>query len=303
MSLKSGLRIGGSPPSYQNDGPARNRPLSFPIFLALLLAAALHAGWNALVRRDADRNAAAIAVAGGGAVVSFLVLPFLPPIAAAAIPFVLMSSIIHILYYALIISAYRHGELSVVYPIMRGLAPLIVTVIGTILIEPATPAAFIGVAIVAVGITSLGVEGMRRSRVGIPAALANAVVIAGYTLVDGLGARQSGAPVSYTAWILVGGGVATVGWRYLRDGQAVVSMISPRIALGLAGGVMGLGAYGIALWAMTLAPIGAVAAVRESSVLFATALGAVLLHERFGILRWAAAVLVVAGLALIKLGG
>ena len=108
------------------------------------------------------------------------------------------------------------------------------------------------------------------------------MVIAAYTLVDGLGARASGAPATYTAWILVGGGVLTFGWNVFRFGTPVLRATRDRILLGLAGGVMGFGAYAIALWAMTVAPIGAVAAVRESSVLFAAALGAIFLGERFG---------------------
>src|SRR5438046_9965562 len=109
--------------------------LSLALVLTLLAAAALHAGWNLLVRRDADRSAAAVAVAGGGTVVGLLLVPFLPAMELAAVPYVLASSSVHILYYALIASAYRHGELSVVYPIMRGMAPVIVTLAGMLFID------------------------------------------------------------------------------------------------------------------------------------------------------------------------
>jgi drug/metabolite transporter (DMT)-like permease len=191
----------------------------------------------------------------------------------------------------------------VVYPIMRGLAPLIVSIATALFIEPTRPAVFAGVAIVAVGIVLLGADGWRHGRAGIGPAVANAVVIAAYTILDGLGARTSGAPATYTAWILVGGGVGAVAWQLAVHGKPLFAMVVRRAPLGLAGGLMGFGAYGIVLWAMTVAPIGAVAAVRESSVLFATALGALALHERFGIWRWLAAGLVVAGLAVVKLGG
>ncbi len=127
----------------------------------------------------------------------------------AAIPYVLASSSIHVLYYALVASAYRHGELSVVYPIMRGLAPVIVTTVGAFFIEVPSPQAFAGVLIVGIGIVSLGVEGLRRGPAGIAAAVANAAVIAGYTLIDGLGARVSAAPAAYTAWLIAGGGIAS----------------------------------------------------------------------------------------------
>ena len=273
------------------------------VFSALLAAALLHAGWNALVRRDPDRTAATVAVAVGGVAVGLAVAPFLPPMNLGAIPFVLGSSCFHIVYYALIARAYRHADLSVAYPIMRGLAPLIVTVVGaTFLGEFVGTLQFVGIAIVTAGIVTLGLDGWRGGKAGIGVALLNAVVIAAYTLVDGLGARASGAPATYTAWILVGGGMLTLGWNLLRLGTPVLQATRNRILLGLSGGVMGFGAYAIALWAMTIAPIGAVAAVRENSVLFAAALGAIFLGERFGPARWVAAALVVAGLALVRFG-
>jgi drug/metabolite transporter (DMT)-like permease len=278
--------------------------MSLTVFLALLGAALLHAGWNALVRRDTDRNAATVAVAAGGIVVGLAVAPFLPPMDPAAIPYVLGSSFFHILYYTLIARAYGHADLSVAYPIMRGLAPVIVAVIGAAFLgEAVGTLQFAGIVVVAAGIVSLGLDGWRTAKTGIAAALLNALVIAGYTLVDGLGARASDAPATYTAWILVGGGVLTLAWNLLLQGTPVFHAIRERILLGLSGGVMGFGAYAIALWAMTIAPIGAVAAVRESSVLFAAALGAIFLGERFGPARWAAAVLVLAGLVMVRSGG
>jgi drug/metabolite transporter (DMT)-like permease len=185
---------------------------------------------------------------------------------------------------------------------MRGLAPLIVTLAAVVLIEPASARVLFGVAVVTCGIVALGADGLRRQH-AIGSALANAFVIAGYTLVDGLGARISGAPETYVAWVLVAAGAITLGSRIWRQGRVVLTGLSKRVPLALVGGAMTYGAYGIALWAMTVAPIGAVAAVRESSVLFATAIGAVLLGERFGPVRWLAAGLVVAGLVLVKGAG
>ncbi|MBN8996360.1 MAG: EamA family transporter [Rhizobiales bacterium] len=276
--------------------------MSLAVFCALLAAAALHAGWNALVRRDSDRDASAVAVAAGSAVVGIVLVPFLAAPAPAAVPYILASSALQMIYYLLVGLAYRSGELSIVYPIMRGLAPLIASLLGAFFVEPAAASLIIGAGVLGLGIISLGAEGLRRSRAGIGAALLNACVIATYTIVDGLGARISGEPATYTAWILFGGGIATVLWRLWLRGAPLAHAIMQRAGLGLAGGVMGFAAYGIALWAMTLAPIGAVAAVRESSVLFATALGAIVLHERFGAWRWLSTGLVLAGLVIVKLG-
>jgi drug/metabolite transporter (DMT)-like permease len=276
--------------------------MSIGIFAALIFAALLHAGWNALVRRDDDRNAAAMAVAAGGVVVGLVLVPLLPAMAATAAPYVIGSSFIHVVYYALIARAYRHGDLSVAYPVMRGLAPLLTSIAAAIFIERPGGIVLAGVAVVAVGIVSLGIDGLRRRHRGLAAPLANAFVIAGYTLVDGLGARASGAPETYVAWILIGG-LVTVAFQFAMQGGAAAGRLASRWQLALASGIMSYGAYGIALWAMTIAPIGAVAAIRESSVLFATALGSVMLHEKFGAVRWVAALLVVAGLTLVKVGG
>jgi len=278
--------------------------LSLPVFAALLVAAFLHAVWNAIVRGDTDRRAAATAVAVGGGVVGAVLLPFLPPMDLAAAPYAIVTSFIHIGYFALVARAYAQGELSVVYPVMRGLAPLIVTGLAAIFIETPPPIVVLGIAIVAGGIVLLGVERIRAGSFGLIPAIANAFVIALYTLVDGLGARVSGAPETYVAWILVGAGILTVVWQMLLQGRNKVwSQIRSRAKVGIAAGLMSYGAYAIALWAMTFTAIGAVAAVRESSVLFAAAIGAIALHERFGWTRWASAVLVVAGLVLVKFGG
>lgn len=276
--------------------------MSLGVFAILLVAAVLHAGWNALVRRDPDRGAAATAVAAGGAVVAIVLLPFLKRLTPEVVPYIVASGIIHLAYYALIARAYRHGELSVAYPIMRGLAPLIVAVAAIVFVEPASHRVLAGVAVIAAGIVSLSADGLRRQH-AIGSALANAVVIAAYTLVDGLGARASGAPETYVAWVLVASAALTVGVQVLRQRRAALSGLAARVPLALVGGAMTYAAYGIALWAMTVAPIGAVAAVRESSVLFATAIGAVVLGERFGPLRWLAATLVLVGLVLVKGAG
>jgi drug/metabolite transporter (DMT)-like permease len=276
--------------------------LSLAVFGALLVAALLHALWNAFVRRAVDRAAGANAVAAGGIVVGFVLLPFLPAMSPAAIPYVLLTSIIHVAYFFLIGRAYRHNELSVAYPIMRGLAPVIATALA-VAVEIPPSVVILGIAVTGAGIVSLSLQRLHQGFAILVPALLNAVVIACYTLVDGLGARVSAAPLVYTAWILVGGGCFTIAVQYLVRGAAIVTDLRPLVAMGIAGGALSYAAYAIALWAMTFTAIGAVAAVRESSVLFATAIGALALKERFGWARWAAAALVAVGLAMVKFGG
>jgi drug/metabolite transporter (DMT)-like permease len=185
---------------------------------------------------------------------------------------------------------------------MRGLAPVIATALA-VAVEVPPPFVILGIAVTGAGIVSLSIERLHNGFVVLAPAFLNAVVIACYTLVDGLGARVSEAPLTYTAWILVGGGCFTIAGQYLVRGAAIMADLRPLVVTGIAGGALSYAAYAIALWAMTFTAIGAVAAVRESSVLFATAIGALVLKERFGWARWAAAALVAAGLAMVKFGG
>ena len=127
-------------------------------------AAFLHAAWNTLVRRDPDRIAASAAIAGGGVIVGAVLLALLPGFAPVALIYVAVSSVIHVAYFALIGRAYHHGELSLSYPLMRGLAPLIVTFAAAFVAETPPTVVVIGVAVVTLGIVSLGVEGFRRGR-------------------------------------------------------------------------------------------------------------------------------------------
>ena len=200
--------------------------MSLTVFAILLLAAMLHAGWNALVRRDPDRAAATLGVAVGGAAVAAVLLPFLPRLTIAAMPYVVASGVIHLAYFTLIARAYRHGELSVAYPIMRGLAPLITTLVAVVFVEPASAPVLFGVVVIAGGIVALGADGLRRQH-AIGSALANAFVIAAYTLVDGLGARVSGAPATYVSWVLVAGGAITLTGSILRQGWTVLPASGP----------------------------------------------------------------------------
>jgi drug/metabolite transporter (DMT)-like permease len=281
--------------------------MSLAVLIVLIFAAALHAGWNAAVKKVDDREAAAIAVAGGGGIIAIAALPFLPPMAPEAFVFVVTTSLVHILYFALLSRAYRGADLSVAYPLMRGLAPILVTGFGAVVLSEYTGlVGFLGIVMVSLGVIALGLEGLRAGRSGRPAlgaALLNAGIIASYTLVDGVGVRLSGEAATYAAWVMLASGVTNTVWSLLRQGAPMARRLIRHAGVGLVGGTMSGVSYGLALWAMTVAPIAFVSAVRETSVLFAAALGATVLHERFGALRWAAAACVVAGLVAVKAGG
>ena len=268
------------------------------VFAVVMLAALLHASWNALAKARGSVDAVAIAMGSG-----LLVLPVLPFVglpAAASWPALGASAAIHVLYVRLVVAVYREGALSVAYPLMRGLPPLAVALAtGLILGESPTALGWVAMLAVAAGVLLLAGEGFASRAANANALMlvaANVGVIIFYTTVDGLGVRASGAAPAYVCWLFVLSALALLpfgGIAALRAARAQPGVL----ALGAACTV---GAYGLALWAMSQAPIALVAALREMSVVFAAIIGLLFLGERFGALRWAAVALTAAGMIGIR---
>jgi drug/metabolite transporter (DMT)-like permease len=274
--------------------------ISLSLTLAVLGAALLHAGWNALVRASADKQLDSIAVAAGGGALAALALPWMAAPAAASWPWLAASTVVHIVYFAFVAGAYRYGELSYVYPIMRGGGPMIVAAVGVLAFGEILPwAETLGVVMICVGI--LGFAAGAHDRRATAFALANAVVIAAYTLIDAQGARLSEAPVAYTFWFFLLNAFAVGGFGMLSRGMAVPRYVVRYWPRALVGGVCLLGAYSVALWAMTRAPVALVAVLRETSVIFAAAIGALVLKEKFTRRRLVATGAVLAGLLALRL--
>lgn len=276
--------------------------LSLGVTLAVLGAALLHAAWNALIKsgRDAELDTALVAL--GSSVVTLPLLPFITPPEAAAWPWLGASALIHIGYFTALVGTYRSGDLSHGYPIMRGLAPLFVAASSLSLFgEPLSAAAWAGVGLISAGVISLGVAGGRLSRTATLWAASNAAIIAAYTLVDAAGVRAAGGAERYVVWFF-----ALMGLPYALIVLAIRGSEALRYAKrswsrGLAGGACAAAAYGIALWAMTRAPVAAVAALRETSVIFAALIGAWLLKEGRAGPRLGGAAAVLAGVIALKL--
>jgi drug/metabolite transporter (DMT)-like permease len=274
--------------------------ISLPVTLAVLGAALLHASWNVLVKSGADKELETVNIAIGSGLVALLAAFFLPPPARASWPWVAGSAVVHILYFVFLAGAYRWGELSYTYPVMRGGGPMIVAVVGALALgEVLPPGATVGIVLICAGI--LAFASGKHDRRATAFALANAVVIATYTLVDGQGARLSGAPVSYTLWFFVANGVVIAIYGWLRRGSAVGTYFRATWKRAVLGGSCAVAAYGIALWAMTRAPIAVVAVLRETSVIFAAVIAAFVLHEKFTRRRLAATGAVMLGLIALKL--
>jgi drug/metabolite transporter (DMT)-like permease len=279
--------------------------LTLGVTLAVLGAGLLHAGWNALLKSAPGGDAlldTATVVAGSGAW-GLVVLPLVGLPDSSAWKFMIVSTLIHWAYYITLAHAYRTGDLSFAYPIMRGTAPLIAALLGIVFLrEWPTPQVALGILLICAGIVSIAFV---RREAHPPAAtyfaLSNAAIIAVYTLVDGAGARASGNAASYAAWLTFLEAFPFLLWIRASRGREAVAYIARSWRRGVVAGAASLGAYAIVLWAMTRAPVAAVAALRETSVLFAALIGAIWLKEGFGLPRLAGAASVVAGVAALKL--
>ena len=279
--------------------------LSLGVTLAVLGAGLLHAGWNALIKSAGGGDALldTATIIAGSTLCSFVALPFLPVPLAEAWPMAIASVIIHFGYYLTLAEAYRTGDLSFAYPLMRGTAPLLVTLLGIVFLgELPSPKIAIGIVLICSGIVAIAfAQRHHHPRAAVYWALGNAAIIGVYTLIDGTGARASGNALSYVVYLTFLEGVFFLAWIRWRKGAPAVTYIARQWRRGLLGGFCSVAAYGIVLWAMTRAPIAAVSALRETSVLFAAVIGTVLLKEGFGIARLAGAVSVVVGVAALKL--
>jgi drug/metabolite transporter (DMT)-like permease len=284
--------------------------LSSGVLVAVLGAAALHALWNSLVKSASDKFLSSAIVAlwcGVAAVVAALVLP--RP-ADAAFPFIIASALIHIVYFILVGQLYRTADLSVAYPIMRGLAPLIAAIIALVTLgEAPPPIASLGVALLVLGVLAMGASGFAHGRINRPTivvALINSALIAIYSVIDGQGARLSGAgsafAFAYNSWADALTALAYLPIILFLRGRPAVAAFVGDWRRGLVGGLAAFFGYAIVIWAMTQAPIAAVAALRETSVVFAAIIGIVALGEPFHKQRAIAVLVILAGIVLLRFG-
>ena len=288
--------------------------LTLPVTLIVLFGALLHASWNALIKSAQDKSldTALIHVLGTVVALPLLLVAGLPPI--ESLPYLAASITVHIGYYIALAGAYKHGDLGLTYPIMRGLAPLLVALgSGALIGEHLSPLGWAGIAGISMGVLLVGLSrnlwAHSSQRSAVFFALSNAVIIALYTVVDGLGVRvavaSGGNALQYVAALfLIDGLPYFIIVMSQRSGQHRIDAwgyMKKRWPLALLGTLASLGSYGIALWAMTQAPVAIVAALREVSVLFAALIGAWFLKESFGVQRAAGTLLIVGGVAALRL--
>lgn len=274
------------------------------VFLMVIAAAALHAGWNALLKIGLDRFLTASLIQIGAGIVALLALPFVAVPNAAAWPWIILSALLHIGYNLFLSRAYQHGDLGQVYPISRGSSPLLVAVLSILLLGEVLPAGqWLSLGVLVGGIWLMAIRGGRgKSSSGLLInALLTALFIAGYTLADASGARANGDPLSYSAWLFAVNGLVMALVILGQRGPGVLNALGPHWRAGLLGGAMSMLAYSIAIWAMTLAPVALVSALRETSVVFALLIGRLWLKESLPPLRAVACLIILAGVAMMKL--
>jgi drug/metabolite transporter (DMT)-like permease len=279
--------------------------LQLHLTLLILVAAFTHAAWNAMIKASGERMLTFAAMRGVDAIVAVLVLPFLPLPAPEAWPYLVVSNIIHNVYYGLLLYTYRHGELNQVYPLARGSAPLLVAILAAWLAgEVPSVGAGLGILLVSLGIVGIALtKGLPRGadKKPILLALATGLATAGYTVADGLGTRVAGNAFSYIAWLFILEGLTFVSIAAVLRRRGVLEHMKKHWRPGVVGGLLAIFAYGIVLYALSQGAMAHVAALRETSVLFAALLGTFLLKESFGPRRIAAAALIVVGIVVLQM--
>lgn len=273
------------------------------VFLAVMVAALLHAGWNAIIKLGLSKQTSMFMLSVGHAAIGVAVVAGQPLPPAEVWPWLLGSGLIHMTYQLFLAYAYEQGDLSRVYPIARGAAPMLVMIVSLLFLPDVMGRwDYIGVIVLGAGIALMarGVFFNDESRRLLPFALGSALATAGYTLADGLGARVSGTPVLYVGWLMILSAVFYTPAVVALKGRRVMRAPLRAWGLGLVAAAASFAAYAIAIWAMTVAPLALVAALRETSILFAVLIGWIAFGERMDWQKGLAAALIVSGAVLTR---
>jgi drug/metabolite transporter (DMT)-like permease len=276
------------------------------VFFAVLAAAAMHAGWNAVVKVGLDRTSSVLLLSFVQSAFALILLPFFALPAQAAWPWLAASALCHTGYKLFLIRAYEHGDLSQVYPLARGVAPMLVAIVGALALgEAMTVTKALAIVVIGLGGATMSLKGGgdfgRLPPNALRYALITSIFIAAYSLIDGVGARVALTASGFVLWMFVLDGLIMLGYGFAIRGRRSVTMLLPAWRAGLLAGSLSLTGYWIAVWAFTQAPIALVVALRETSVLFAMLIAVLFLRERAGPWRWIAAGLIVVGVAMIRI--
>jgi drug/metabolite transporter (DMT)-like permease len=271
---------------------------------AVILAALLHAAWNAAAHRINDRAVASALIGSASAVAGLCVVPWVRVPSGAAWPYLLGSVAVHVVYLLLLMRSYRLGDFNRMYPLARGTSPLVVAVLAvTVVGQPLSGLHAAGVVAVSAGLAVLVLAGgafHSSDRSAVTAAVLTGLAIASSTVLDGVGVRHAGSTLGYIGWLFLLQGPIFPLLMLAQRRRRLLADVRPFVALGLVSGLVSVAAYGIVIWAQTRSNLASVAALRELSIVFAAVIGMVFFHERFGWVRTAGAALAVVGVLLLN---
>ncbi|MDG2269479.1 MAG: DMT family transporter [Alphaproteobacteria bacterium] len=274
------------------------------VFVIVLVAALLHATWNAVVKGGADKHLGMTAVVLGHIPISIVALLFAPLPDFASWPYFLAGMVLHIGYQLFLLNSYRIGDLTQVYPIARGTAPILVALVSVFILGVTlSPSQLLPVLMIAIGIMSLSLvrqrDGLRNPRAA-ALAFVTGCFIAGYSLNDGLGAREAGTAIGFYTWLsLVNAVLFALIMRITKPGLLTRVPTEGRRAF-LLGGPASFAAYALVVWAFTQAPIALVTALRETSIIVALIIGVFFLKERLDLAKVASTAITLTGAILLR---
>jgi drug/metabolite transporter (DMT)-like permease len=279
--------------------PSTTLPLA--VTLAVLGAAVTHATWNAIAHGIKDQTLAFALIGVGGIVVAIPLVIVAAMPRAGAWPYLAGSIAIHVFYNLLLMRCYRYGEFGQVYPLARGISPVVVTILAAVFVHEHLALLQVGgVLVVSAGLATLVFAGRRPGRAAFLAAVGTGLTIAAYTTVDGVGVRLSASPVGYIGWLMLLQSLCVPMFALARRRDVVLKQPPRVLAAGLAAGALSVLAYGLVLWAQTRGALAPIAALRETSVIFGAVIATLVFREPFGRTRVAATVIVVAGIVLLN---
>lgn len=279
--------------------------MTFTVFCAVLTAAMLHASWNAMVKGARDKQLNMIAVVVGHLPLALLALVFSPTPNAASLPYLFAGMALHFGYQIFLLRAYHVGDLTQIYPIARGSAPMLVAAVSVgflgVTLQPIEIAAVMTIGIGILSMVLVRKSDGQRNPQGAKLALITGCFIAAYSLVDGLGARVAGTAMGFYGWLAVGNAVLMIGFVALRAPHQLRGLHTTGKRVFLLGGAASFAAYGLVMWAFTQAPIALVTALRETSIIFALLIGVFFLREKLDLAKVVSTAITLLGVALLRL--
>lgn len=279
--------------------------MTSPVFLVVILAALLHATWNAVVKSGADKHVSMAAVVIGHLPFALATLPFVPAPTMQSLPYLGVGIVLHFGYQLFLLHSYKAGDLTQVYPIARGSAPLLVAAISVLFLgEILQSSELAAISVIGIGILSITLTrhktGQRNPK-GAGLALITGCFIAAYSLVDGTGARLAASPLGFYGWLAIGNAAAMTAFVAATQPATLRNISLNAKHVFWLGGAASFGAYGLVMWAFTKAPIPLVTALRESSIIFALLIGVLVLREKLSLGKLTSTAITLIGVAMLRL--